>query len=215
MSNVESIVLPIIFQIFCIHIQMKFDQYANYIVSCKALSFLLEIKYYFTSGYFESYTETSSGITVCRWNDNGPVTVASNFQGIYPLDTAQRWDGANKKHISVSRPDMVKQYNKSMGGTDAMDGQFAPYHPMVRNRKWYWPFFIFFLKTCIYNSWHLHRQLGVLDPLLGHIRAITRALLHQFTKNKKVDSNGGNIYDNSKCQPGVKQQCVTMAKTIS
>ena len=99
---------------------------------------------------------------------------------------------------------MIKQYNKSMGGTDAMDGQFATYHPMVRNRKWYWPFFIFFLKTCIYNSWHLHRQLGVLDPLLGHIRAITRALLHQFTKNKKVDSNGGNIYHNSKVSARVE-----------
>ena len=31
-----------------------------------------------------------SDVLVCKWNDNGPVTVASNFDDIYPLDSAKR-----------------------------------------------------------------------------------------------------------------------------
>ena len=48
-------------------------------------------------GYFKGFQDNNSNVKVCMWNDNGPVTVATNFEDIFPMDSARRWDQKNKK----------------------------------------------------------------------------------------------------------------------
>ena len=69
------------------------------------------------------------------WNNNGPVTVDSNFKAIEPLGTARRWSKENKDYIGVPRPALIGSYNKSIGRTDQMDQTISTYQPFVHNRK--------------------------------------------------------------------------------
>ncbi|KAJ8944395.1 hypothetical protein NQ314_009485 [Rhamnusium bicolor] len=50
------------------------------------------------------------------------VTVASNSYGISPMNQVKRYSRKDKKHIQVSRPFVIGEYNSGMGGTDLMDG---------------------------------------------------------------------------------------------
>ena len=42
-----------------------------------------------TKGCYMGYIDEESGV-IAMWNDNGPVTVGSNFEAIEPLGTARR-----------------------------------------------------------------------------------------------------------------------------
>ncbi len=43
-------------------------------------------------GSYNSYTDAGTNITVAQWYDNKTVLVASNFLGVKPLDSVQRWN---------------------------------------------------------------------------------------------------------------------------
>jgi hypothetical protein len=58
--------------------------------------------------------------------DNSVVTMASTCFGVAPVTKV--WNDSlekRKKKIPVSRPDLILQYNKNMGGTDLMDDNIA------------------------------------------------------------------------------------------
>ena len=61
------------------------------------------------------------------WNDNGPVTVGSNFEAIEPLRTARRWSMKDKDYINLLRPALIGSCNKSMGETDQMNQAICTY----------------------------------------------------------------------------------------
>ena len=45
-----------------------------------------------------------------------------------------------KADARVTQPKLIKQYNLEMGGVDVMDRLLGTYRPMIRGKKWYWPF---------------------------------------------------------------------------
>ena len=98
-------------------------------------------------GYLESFSAEAENIVMLRWNDNSQVTVCSNFESVNPKSTVRRWSQAKKDYVHVQQPQMVKNYNRYMRGTDQMDQQLATYHPTIKNRKWYFPIFVFMLKA--------------------------------------------------------------------
>ena len=86
----------------------------------------------------------------------------------------------------VDRPGLIGNYNKYMGGTDQMDQAIACYRPCIRNKKWYWPLFLYMIKVSMYNSWLLSRRLTDDGPLLNHTRSVVRSYLHKHRYNKKL-----------------------------
>ena len=132
------------------------------------------------------------------WNDNGPVTIGSNFESIEPLGTARRWSKEDKDYIGVPRPALIGSYNKSMGGTDQMDQAIATYRPFVRNRKWYWPLFLYCLEVSLYNSWLLYCTLEKECPFLEHIRSIANSYLTLQRHNKRIFTSQDTTYKNSR-----------------
>ena len=53
----------------------------------------------------------SDGSVVCvKWNDNCPVTVASNYYGVHPIQKVER-RVKNEQKKTVDQPFMIKMYN--------------------------------------------------------------------------------------------------------
>ena len=66
-------------------------------------------------------TDNNSGIIVVKWADNNVVQLVSNFAGIEPMTSIERWCKKEKKRKDIPSPQIVKQYNKSMVGVDLAD----------------------------------------------------------------------------------------------
>ena len=110
-------------------------------------------------GEYKSFVHQDKNVQLTKWQDNKQVTVGSNFQCDSPADECQRWSAVLKAKITVKRPNAIADYNKHMGGTDNMDQAINVYKPIIRNRKWYWPLFIYILQVSVYNAWKLSRKL--------------------------------------------------------
>ncbi|XP_003377533.1 piggyBac transposable element-derived protein 3 [Trichinella spiralis] len=63
-------------------------------------------------GYFD---HTCDGdMYVCRWNDNVTVTIASNYHTHFPVGSVKRYSRAEKKHVNITQPNIIRQYNKCL-----------------------------------------------------------------------------------------------------
>lgn len=104
-----------------------------------------------------SYDYSSCGdVLVVRWNDNSVVTAATNYENL-TISSTTRWSSANKSKVSVPQPILFSSYNKSMGGVDKVDQFVASYRSRMRQKKWWWPIFLYFLDVCVVNAWLLYR----------------------------------------------------------
>ena len=72
--------------------------------------------------------DANSGLHVVKWCDNKCHDLASMFSGVNAADSVKRWDLKTKNHKDVSLPDMVSDYNSSMGGVDLADMLIALYY---------------------------------------------------------------------------------------
>ena len=71
-------------------------------------------------GSYVANKDAISGVKVIQWFDNESILLSSNFLSVKPLNDVTRWD-KNKKFVLVACPDIVRQYNHSMAGTDLYD----------------------------------------------------------------------------------------------
>jgi Transposase IS4 len=126
-----------------------------------------------------------------KWYDNRSVVLASNFVGVGNADEVRRWDKKTKSFVMVKRPEIVKQYNGSMGGVDKLDQLVSLYRTFIKSRKWTLRMVTHAIDLAVVNSWLEYRctaeQLGlrkkdVLDLL--HFRLEVAECL--VRKNKPV-----------------------------
>jgi Transposase IS4 len=102
----------------------------------------------------------STGIRITKWVDNSVVSVASTLYGKLPIANVGRYSRAEKRKILVPRPCAIKEYNKSMDGTDRMDQNINAYRIGARGKKWWYSIFTWLVDATIQNSWILHRGGG-------------------------------------------------------
>lgn len=69
-------------------------------------------------GTVQSSFDSKSGVVIVALRDNKVVTLASNYIGAQPTCTLGRWIRQETKRISVTQPNIVKEYNQIMGGVD-------------------------------------------------------------------------------------------------
>lgn len=100
---------------------------------------------------------SKDGIVLTEWIDRRAIYLASNYVGkgmcftqIFPVftipdsyfclfslgqqDTCQRW--ISKELKTITRPEIVANYNRSMGGVDRLDQLISLYRTFIRSRKW-------------------------------------------------------------------------------
>jgi hypothetical protein len=88
------------------------------------------------------YTKDSAVIV---WKDSQPVFLASNCDDLHPMGQCQRYSAKEKKYVPVPQPNLIANYNRSMGGVDLIDNLEKNYAITVRVRKWYWSIYAWFL----------------------------------------------------------------------
>nr|XP_047143108.1 piggyBac transposable element-derived protein 3-like [Hydra vulgaris] len=83
------------------------------------------------------FTDVNSGLVLVRWFDNKCVQLVSTFSSPISLSNVKRWNRKNKSYVSVSCPEIVKEYNKSMGGVDLADMLISLYRTPIKTKRWY------------------------------------------------------------------------------
>ena len=102
----------------------------------------------------------SAGSVVCvKWNDNCPVTVASNYYGVYPIQNVERRVKNEQKKI-VDQPFLIKMYNKGMGGVDFCDRLLWSYRPRLRCTKWWWNLFSHMLNLSVVAAYKFYNHVN-------------------------------------------------------
>lgn len=108
-----------------------------------------------------SYVEATckqNRLAVVRWNDNKAVTFISSFVASMPVEKIQRYSKDAKKRVDVQCPQIVRQYNKHMGGVDLADMLISLYKTRLKSRRWYLGIFAQMIDICINNAWLMHRD---------------------------------------------------------
>ena len=147
---------------------------------------LVDTKVLLKTGRGSSSVATSSdNISVIRWSDNKIVHMISSFCGQEPQDSAQRWDRKTKKHVEVSRPQCIIQYNRFMGGVDMTDRMVAHYPHGVKFKKYYMRIVYHFLNVATVNAWLLFKEKKNLKMSLLDFKASVAATLIQLNQGGK------------------------------
>ena len=144
-------------------------------------------------GSSDVVTDISSNITAVRWKDNKVVNCLSTFTGKEPMQSAKRYCHTEKKKVEIEQPNIIREYNKSMGGVDRMDQNIAAYMINLRSKKWWWPLFRFVVDLSVNNAFQLYRMKETqpgerkLDAL-GFRRAIVDAYYRLYRRNKSFET---------------------------
>lgn len=69
----------------------------------------------------------SQDLMILAWKDNQTVYMASNCDGLTPMQECQRYSQKDKKYVTVPQPLTVRRYNASMGGVDVLDNGVKNY----------------------------------------------------------------------------------------
>ncbi|KAG1678334.1 JmjC domain-containing protein 7 [Nymphon striatum] len=93
---------------------------------------------------------STSDIVAVKWKDNNDAILLSNYH-TYKMGSVQRWDRTVKKYVAVRKPGNIKEYNKYMGFVDLLDGT---YRIRMRQNKWWWPIFSYFVSVAINKFYH-------------------------------------------------------------
>ncbi|XP_065368731.1 piggyBac transposable element-derived protein 3-like [Calliphora vicina] len=92
------------------------------------------------------------------WKDNKYVTLISSFAGTQPETSLKRYDRKLKKTIDVKCPNVIKEYNRHMGGVDLLDSLMGRYKIKVKSRKWYIRMFYHLLDLTMVNAWLAYKR---------------------------------------------------------
>ncbi|GFS38330.1 piggyBac transposable element-derived protein 3 [Nephila pilipes] len=85
-------------------------------------------------------------ISVTAWKDNKTVIMASTFAVEKPLGKVMRYDKKIKNRVEITRPHVIEEYNKNMGGVDLLDSIIARYKILMKSKKWYMRIFFSFVR---------------------------------------------------------------------
>ena len=101
--------------------------------------------------------DNNSGIIVVKWVDNSVVQLVSNYVCIEPMSEISRWYKKDEERKSIPYLQIVKQYNKIMGGVDLADMLIALYRIPSKAKQWYQKIFWPLIDIAKVSAWTLYR----------------------------------------------------------
>lgn len=153
-------------------------------------------------GSFEYLFDQNNQLLVVRWVDNSVVTMITNYDTVYPLNTVKRWSKQQKMKIDVPQPHLFKNYNRYMGGVDLSDQSVNTYRISIRGKKWWWPLFTYMLDLAMTNAWKLYllasegekiSQLDFTRSIVRHYLLRARSSVHRRSSSVPVTVRHDNM----------------------
>lgn len=92
-------------------------------------------------------------VAVTKWFDNKPVIFMSTLEAEEISDFCSRWCKSTKRYVTVLRPQVVREYNKNMGGVDLADRLLAVCPNRYKTNKWTQRLFSHMIDLCVSNAW--------------------------------------------------------------
>ena len=86
-------------------------------------------------GAIDYRVKTNSNIIAVKWYDNKTVKLISSFVGIDPIAEISRYDCSVHEKFAFNQPNIVKVYNKFMGGVDKLDMVCSLYKQTIRSQR--------------------------------------------------------------------------------
>jgi len=108
-----------------------------------------EIRKSFPKKSFVAYQKDQ--INIILWHDKKIVSVISSFHNI-PNDLKR------KQVVVNDKIEMIKSYDKYMGGVDKVDQMLQSYFSEHKNKKWTIKLSIYLINILIYNSYVLYNK---------------------------------------------------------
>ena len=134
-------------------------------------------------------------VGITTWLDNKPVVLASNHEGIHPEDECKRWSKKDRKFISVSRPAVVRLYNKSMGGVDLLDRMVSYYRTSTRTKKWTVRVMLHMLDVAATNCW-IEYKMGLERSGLGDRKSMLQMMEFKLRLAEQLIMEGSKLDHN-------------------
>lgn len=90
-------------------------------------------------GYSEEFIAQKNGVVLASvlWKDTKTVTLCSSFVGRTPIKSARRYDRKKREYVDIDQPEIVRVYNKHMGGVDEIDANLGRLKTGLKSKKWY------------------------------------------------------------------------------
>ncbi|KAG5870133.1 hypothetical protein JTB14_014227 [Gonioctena quinquepunctata] len=140
-------------------------------------------------GDYVSAIDKEDGIIVVKWLDINVVSVAPTCHGVNHF-FSEKILSEGKIIIQVSRPSLITEYNRFMGGTDLMDENISRYRISFRRKKWWWPIFTWLLDTSVVNAWSVRRKCRSKPPI-SQLNYRRQVVLHYLEKYETVSKGSG------------------------
>lgn len=97
-------------------------------------------------------------ISCVAYKDSKTVTLMSSFVGKEPVGIKERFHRKEQNRITIACPNIIKQYNKHMGGVDLLDSMLERHKNKMKSRKYYMRLFYHMFDMCAVNAWILYRK---------------------------------------------------------
>ena len=99
---------------------------------------------------------SGTGQLALQWKDRNVVTMLSTFH------QGTEWTQLEANHRGEvrSKPQVVLDYNRCMGGVDLSDQMACTYRMVRKVRKWYQNLFYHLVDTAVVNAYLVHKTLG-------------------------------------------------------
>lgn len=97
-------------------------------------------------------------MAVTKWYDNKPVIFLSTIEAEEKSDFCQRWCKKTKRYLTITRPQVVREYNKKMGGVDLADRLLAVCPNRYKTNKWTQRFLSHMIDLAVSNSWLVFKK---------------------------------------------------------
>ncbi|XP_031333889.1 piggyBac transposable element-derived protein 3-like [Photinus pyralis] len=141
-------------------------------------------------GSIQEQTATVDGIDIhaIQWYDNKIVSLISDYCGTEPTVKVKRFFRSEQTRKDIQCPDIVKEYNRHMGGVDLLDSLLGLYPIKLKSKKWYHRIFYHLIDVAVVNSWlvdrRIKKQLGKTEDVVPLL--VFKTLAEQLCAQKNI-----------------------------
>jgi len=109
-------------------------------------------------GCYEQLFSNDGRLCIVRWLDNKPVNLISTYIEATPLSKVNRWSKVSQSRVDVDCPNIVREYNRNMGGVDLANMLLSSYRIDRRSKKYFNRIIYYLLGVWTPNAWIIYKH---------------------------------------------------------